>query len=201
MKVFKSVKDMRQKKTKNLFIITACSGAGKTTVSFTILPEILSCKEFINADEIARGLSPFQPEKVSVEAGRIMLHRIDELLEKGEDFAFETTLSARSYTHTILKAQEKNYTVTLIFFWLNSVELAKKRVEIRVNEGGHFIPTDVIERRYHAGLKNLFELYLPICDIGIVYDNSENLNLVFEKLDGGNIEIYDLEKYKLIKNV
>lgn len=130
-----------------------------------------------------------------------MLHRIDELLEKGEDFAFEITLFARSYTHTILKAQEKNYTVTLIFFWLNSVELAKKRVEMRVNEGGHFIPTDVIERRYYAGLKNLFELYLPICDIAIVYDNSENLNLVFEKLDGGNIEIYDLEKYKLIKNV
>ena len=72
---------------------------------------------------------------------------------------------------------------------------------MRVSEGGHFIPADVIERRYHAGLKNLFELYLPICDIGIVYDNSENLNLVFEKLDGGNIEIYDLEKYKLIKNV
>ena len=81
------------------------------------------------------------------------------------------------------------------------MELAKKRFEMRVNEGGHFIPTDVIERRYYAGLKNLFELYLPICDIAIVYDNSENLNLVFEKLDGGNIEIYDLEKYKLIKNV
>ena len=116
MKVFKSVKDTRQKKTKNLFIITRCSGAGKTTVSFAILPEILSCKEFINADEIARGLSPFQPEKVSVETGRIMLYRIDELLEKDEDFAFETTLFARSYTHTILKAKEKNYTVTLVLF-------------------------------------------------------------------------------------
>ncbi len=192
---------MSKKKNKNLFIIAGCNGAGKTTASFTLLPEILNCQEFINADEIARGLSPFQPEKVSVEAGKIMLNRINELLDKEEDFAFETTLSARSYTHTILKAQEKNYTVTLVFFWLNNVELAKQRVKMRVSEGGHFIPDDVIERRYVAGIKNLFELYLPICDIVTVYDNSENLSLVFEKLESENIKIYDSEKYKQIKNV
>ena len=92
---------------KNLYIIEGCNGAGKTTVSFTILPEILNCKEFVNADEIARGLSPFQPDKVAFEAGRIMLKRVDELLKLGETFAFETTLATKSYRLRIAEAQKK----------------------------------------------------------------------------------------------
>ena len=112
-------------KEKNLYIIAGCNGAGKTTASFTILPEILDCKEFVNADEIARGLSPFQPEKVSFEAGRIMLKRIDELFSENENFAFETTLATKSYKEKILKAQENGYFVTLLFFWLKNTELAK----------------------------------------------------------------------------
>ena len=113
---------------RNLYIIAGCNGAGKTTASFTILPEILDCREFINADEIAKGLSPFQPEKVSFEAGRIMLHRIAELLSQNETFAFETTLATRSYKNKLLEAKRKNYNVTLLFFWLKNVELAKERV-------------------------------------------------------------------------
>jgi len=109
---------------KNLYIIAGCNGAGKTTASFTILPEILDCKEFVNADEIAKGLSPFQPEKVSIEAGRIMLHRISELLDQNENFAFETTLATRSYKNRILETKMKNYNVTLLFFWLKNPELA-----------------------------------------------------------------------------
>jgi predicted ABC-type ATPase len=115
-------------KNKKLYIIAGCNGAGKTTASFTILPEILNCKEFVNADEIAKGLSPFQPEKVSFEAGRIRLKRIDELVKENRDFAFETTLSTRSYRNTIISAQANGYMVTLLFFWLQSIELAKKRV-------------------------------------------------------------------------
>ncbi|MEA5141808.1 zeta toxin family protein [Arcicella rigui] len=102
--------------TKKLYVIAGCNGAGKTTASFFLLPNVLGCKEFINADEIAKGLSPFQPEKVSIEAGRIMLHRIDELLNQEKDFAFETTLSSKTYAQTILKAQSKGYFVTLLFF-------------------------------------------------------------------------------------
>ena len=102
--------------SKKLYIIPGCNGAGKTTASFTILPEILLCKEFINADEIAKGLSPFQPEKVSINAGRIMIHRINELIENGETFAFETTLSTRSYHEKVKYAQSKGYKVTLFFF-------------------------------------------------------------------------------------
>jgi len=151
-------------KEKNLYIIAGCNGAGKTTASFTILPEIINCKEFVNADEIAKGLSPFQPEKVAFESGRIMLNRIDELLKENESFAFETTLSTRSYKNKIKTAREKEYTITLLFFWLQSIELAKERVKIRVSEGGHNIEPDVIERRYLNGIKNLFEIYLPIVD-------------------------------------
>ena len=104
-----------------LYIIAGCNGAGKTTASFTILPDILDCREFVNADEIARGLSPFQPEKVAFEAGRIMLQRIDELLTKKETFAFETTLSTKSYKNTIKKAKTLGYKTILLFFWLENV--------------------------------------------------------------------------------
>lgn len=147
---------------KTLYIIAGCNGAGKTTASFTILPDILSCKEFINADEIAKGISPFQPEKVAIQAGRIMLSRIDELINQRQTFAFETTLSTKSYRKTIERVQAMGYEVVLLFFWLNSVKLAKERVKTRVREGGHNIPEGTIERRYVAGIQNLFKIYLPI---------------------------------------
>ena len=190
-------------KTPQLYIISGCNGAGKTTASYTILPEILECKEFVNADEIARGLSPFQPEKVAIEAGRIMIRRIDELLREKTNFAIETTLASRTYKNTILTAREKGYNITLVFFWLNNVELAKERVKNRVKEGGHNIENQVIERRYYAGIKNLFDIYLPIVDMAMIYDNStiEHI-LIAEKVLKNNIQIIDnklfnkiLEKY------
>lgn len=158
----------------NLYIISGCNGAGKTTASYNILPEILNCKEFVNADEIAKGLSPFQPEKVSLEAGRIMLERIDDLLRIKADFAFETTLSTRSYVNTIKRAKENGYEVTLLYFWLNSQELAIERVKERVREGGHNIPEQVIRRRYNKGIKNLTNLFIPVVDNWMIIDNSEN---------------------------
>lgn len=187
--------------SKNLYIIAGCNGAGKTTASYNILPTILNCQEFVNADEIARGLSPFQPEKASFEAGRIMLHRIDELLQKNIDFAFETTLATKSFAQTIKKAQEKKYTVTLLFFWLNSIDLAKQRVALRVAEGGHNIPEDVIERRYQRGIKNLFDIYLPICDNVMAFDNSDKLPLlIFKKTKTTEIEVSNPSLFKIIQN-
>lgn len=158
----------------NLYIIAGCNGAGKTTASYTVLPEILNCKEFINADEIARGLSPFQPEKVAVQAGRIMLNRIDELLKTKTDFAFETTLATKSYVNTIKRAQNAGYHVNLVYFWLNSEYLAIERVHTRVVEGGHNIPLDTIKRRYKLGIENLFNKFMPIVDYWIIFDNSNN---------------------------
>lgn len=136
----------------NLYIIAGCNGAGKTTASYTVLPEILECKEFVNADSIAAGLSPFNPESVALEAGRLMLQRINTLLEENVDFAFETTLSTRSYASFIKKARTVGYTVTLLYFWLNSPEFAMSRVAERVERGGHNIPEDIIKRRYYPDI-------------------------------------------------
>jgi len=186
---------------KNLYIIAGCNGAGKTTASYTILPEIIECKEFVNADEIARGLSPFQPEKVSFEAGRIMLKRINELLKENESFAFETTLSTKSYKNKVLKAKKQGYTVTLLFFWLNNIDLAKERVKTRVKEGGHNIPNDVIERRYLKGIKNLFDIYIKIVDGTLVYDNSYGKHkLIAQKIEQKEIIVLDKEKFNKLKS-
>ncbi len=142
--------------------IAGCNRAGKTTASFTILPETLGCQEFVNADEIARGLSPFQPEKVAMEAGRIMLHRVDDLLARGETFAIETRLATKIYQQKIRAAQQQGYTTTLVYFWLNNPELAQERVKTRVQKSGHYIAPEVIERRYWQGLHLLFATYLPL---------------------------------------
>ena len=186
---------------KNLYIIAGCNGAGKTTASYTILPEIIECNEFVNADEIAKGLSPFQPEKVSFEAGKIMLNRINELLKENESFAFETTLSTKSHKNRVLKAKKQGYTVTLLFFWLNNIDLAKERVKIRVREGGHNIPNDVIERRYLKGIKNLFDIYIEIVDGTLIYDNSYGKHeLIAQKIEQEKIIVLDIKKYnKFIK--
>lgn len=157
---------------RRLYIIAGCNGAGKTTASFTILPEILDCTEFVNADEIARGLSPFRPATASIEAGRLMLKRINKHLEAGNNFAFETTLSTRSYARLVVRAKDLGYQVTCVFFWLQTAELAVSRVESRVKEGGHDIPEEVIRRRYQSGLKNFFKLYVPLIHNWLFVDNS-----------------------------
>jgi len=162
--------------------IAGCNGAGKTTASYTILPEILDCNEFVNADEIARGLSPFQPEKAGIQAGRLMLQRIKSLINKGQDFAFETTLSTKSYKNLVEDAKRNGYSVTLIFFYLSSQDLAVKRVETRVKEGGHNIPEKVIRRRYENGLKNFFNIFRPIVDEWLFIENSgEPYKLIAQK--------------------
>lgn len=185
----------------NLYIIAGCNGAGKTTASFTILPEILNCFEFVNADEIARGISPFQPEKVAVEAGRIMLKRIDELFKLKVDFAFETTLSSKTYKEKVLYAQANGYQVTLLFFWLRNVELAIDRVKLRVEEGGHNIPEDTIKRRYKTGIKNLFEIYLSLADVFIILDNSDTkYDFIAEGKKGKETVISDESKLEKLKS-
>jgi len=185
---------------KKLFVIAGCNGAGKTTASYTILPEILDCKEFVNADEIARGLSPFQPDKVGIEAGRLMLKRIKSLLSDNESFAFETTLSTKSYVNFIELAKQSDYQVTCLFFWLDSEELAILRVENRVKEGGHNIPEEVIRRRYRNGLKNFFSLYLPLLDNWLFVNNSgDNYEIIAEGSSGEEIINYT-EQWVDLKN-
>lgn len=155
-----------------LYIIAGCNGAGKTTASYAVLPEMLECHEFVNADEIAKGLSPFNPSRVSIDAGRLMRKRMDALLADGADFAFETTLATRYYTRFIRMAQEKGYFVSLLYFWLPTPDQAVERVARRVQEGGHNVPPEVIRRRYYRGLRYLTSLYTPICDYWVIYNNS-----------------------------
>ena len=170
----------------NLYIIAGCNGAGKTTASFTILPGLLNCKEFVNADSIAAGLSPFNPESVAIEAGKIMLTRINELLKAGVDFAFETTLATRSYLSLIKEAHALGYEVTLLFIWLDSPKAALQRVARRVAKGGHNIPKDVIERRYYRGISNLISLFIPVVDIWMVVNST---NVVIEPIAEGGLGI------------
>ena len=183
---------------KKLYVISGCNGAGKTTASYTILPEMLDCNEFVNADEIAKGLSPFNQNKVAIQAGRIMLTRISELLEKGEDFAFETTLSTRSYVNTIKKAQKNGYFVTVLYFWLSSQDLAVERVRIRVEEGGHDIPKNVIRRRYDLGIKNMFNLYIPISDYWMFIDNSKT---PFKIIADGQKKFENIKEHEIWNNL
>lgn len=186
-------------KEKIIYIIAGCNGAGKTTASYTILPEILDCKEFVNADNIALGLSPFQPEKVAFEAGRIMLERIEFLLKQNESFAIETTLATKSYKSKLIQAIAEGYSIKLLFFWLPTVEMAINRVAIRVSEGGHNIPTDIIERRYLRGIENLFKIYIPLCNEWAVFDNSDGEPLKIAQGIKSEIVIIHPENWNLFK--
>ncbi len=184
---------------KKLYIIAGPNGAGKTTASYTILPEIFDCHEFVNADEIAKGLSPFNPEGVSFQAGRLMLERINELIKKGKNFAFETTLATKSYHSLIARAQKMDYEVTLLFLSLNSKDLAIRRVQTRVMEGGHNIPKNVIERRFKNGLLNLFNRYIPLVDSWLLIDNSDEHFDFIAKGFGNEIDIDNVTKWDDLK--
>ena len=185
----------------HLFIIAGCNGAGKTTASFTILPEMLQCKEFVNADEIAKGLSPFNPESVAIEAGRIMLRRMQELIRAKVDFAFETTLAPKTYKHLIELAKTEGYLITLIYFWLNSPDLAVARVKMRYANGGHDVGEKIVRRRYFSGLRNLFLLYLPLCNFWMMINSSVTPSqLIAEGADNKKVKVHQYQAYNEIVN-
>lgn len=155
-----------------IFVLSGPNGAGKTTAASVVLPERLGIDQFVNADLIARGLSPFAPDRMAFRAGRLMLERIHDLRARGESFGFETTLATRSYARFLSDARASGYHVHLIYLWLSGVDLALSRVRARVEQGGHDVPPAIVERRYHRGLRNLFGLYMPLCDTWTVADNS-----------------------------
>lgn len=183
----------------NLYIIAGPNGAGKTTASYNLLPEVLHCPNFVNADEIARGLSPFAPETVAFQAGRIMLQRIEELLTQRVDFAIETTLATRSYVQLVRRAQALGYKVHLIFFFLENEEQAIQRVAQRVSNGGHNIPEPDIRRRFKRGIYNLLNLYMPICDNVHVYNNAHGdaIIVAIRSKSIGEIQICEQEMWNL----
>jgi len=158
---------------KDIVVIGGPNGAGKTTMAKELLPNKLDLLEFVNADNIALGLSPFNPEGVAASAGRVMIGRMHELAAAGRSFALETTCAGRGHVRFLRQCQSDGWRVMLVFLWLNHPDLAVQRVATRVAEGGHNVPRSVIVRRYWAGLRNLFALYLPLADTAQIYDNSD----------------------------
>jgi predicted ABC-type ATPase len=156
---------------KKIIIIAGPNGAGKTTFARDFLPAEAHTLRFINADLIAAGLAPFNPDTAAIKAGRLMLEEIDECVLAGESFAFETTLSGLSYFRKIKRWKQLGYEVKLWFLSLPSADVAVSRVEVRVSQGGHNIPEHVIRRRFKAGLHNFHNLYSKAVDSWVVYDS------------------------------
>jgi len=155
-----------------VIVISGPNGAGKSTLAPILLKDKFGEVEFVNADPIAEGLSAFHPERVAFEAGRTMLKRLKVLARDRKSFAFETTLSTRSYASWVKKLQESGYKFHLIFLWVESPELSIARIRERVRAGGHDVPDTVVQRRYFRGVRNFFQLYKPLADTWAMYDNS-----------------------------
>ncbi len=182
----------------HLYIIAGCNGAGKTTASYSLLPDVLGCKEFVNADEIARGLSPFNVESVAFQAGRIMLERIRELMKDQVDFAVETTLATKIYVGIIREARQLGYTINLNFFWLIDPKLAIQRVANRVANGGHNIPEETILKRYALGITYFMNIYKDLADYSTLFDNSASEpELIAEFQRGSGRLIWDSHKFAI----
>jgi predicted ABC-type ATPase len=155
-----------------IHVIAGPNGAGKTTFALTYLPRYAGCLQFVNADLIAAGLSPFAPETAAVTAGRLMLGQIHRLAAQRADFALETTLAGGGHQAMLRNYRQQGYVVSLYFLWLPTVQLALERVAERVRKGGHNVPEEDVRRRYRRGVRNLFQDYRPLLDTWFVFDNS-----------------------------
>lgn len=181
-----------------VYVIAGPNGAGKTTFASEFLPDFVTCREFLNADLIAAGLSPFAPESQNRRAGRLLLERINESASQRIDFGFETTLAGRSYA-TLLRALKHNgYRVILFFLWLPHAQLAVDRVASRVQQGGHSVPAEDVRRRYQIGIRNFFELYEPILDEWQLIDASLLPPALVAWKDPLNLSVIQLDLYKQI---
>ncbi len=162
-------------------IIAGPNGAGKTTFAQEFLPHEAECPNFVNADLIAMGLSPFAPQTAMFRAGRVMLEQIHDHVRRGNSFAFESTLSGRVYAYFIPKWQAQGFTVKLFFLQLPNPEMAIARVQQRVREGGHGVEEDVIRRRFHTGWRNFQETYKLLVHEWALYDNAGRMPVLLAK--------------------
>jgi predicted ABC-type ATPase len=177
---------------KELVVFGGPNGAGKTTMAAQILPDRLGIADFVNADEIARGLSPFDAQRSAVAAGFSMIDCIDSHVRAGRNFAFETTCAGHRHVKLLRRCRELGYRITLVFLWLPSAETARERVARRVERGGHNIPADVVTRRYSRGLFNMRHAYLPLADVALIIDNSDaGGNLIAERRQDGSFVVHD----------
>jgi len=183
-----------------IILIAGCNGAGKSTLAPHLLRDTFGLTDYVNADTLAQGLSAFAPEKVALEAGRVMLKRLRDLARRGENFAFESTLASRFYASWMTELKRRGYELDLFFIWLRSPELAIQRVEERVKLGGHSIESETIRRRYARGLKNFFTLYQPLADSWTAYDNSSGTSpiLIADREANAPIQVHDADLWEKI---
>ena len=182
----------------NLYIIAGPNGAGKTTFARKFLPQYVECLEFVNADFIAGGLSPFAPERVAIHAGRLMLEQIHSLAKRGVDFGFETTLSGKTYVKLLQEMKKGGYLIYIFFLWITDVKLALERIELRVRNGGHHIPEGIVRRRFDRSLPIFLRFYKLLADSWAIFDNSGDVPkmIAFEEL--GKIEILDPDLFGIL---
>jgi predicted ABC-type ATPase len=182
----------------NLYVIAGPNGAGKTAFARKFLPQYVECLEFVNADLIATGLSPFVPERAAIHAGRLMLEQIHSLAERGLDFGFETTLSGKTYVKLLQEMKKGGYLTHIFFLRISNVKLALERIQLRIQNGGHRVPEVIVRRRFSRSLPNFFRFYKPLADLWTIFDNSGDVPkmIVFE--ESGKIEILDPDLFGIL---
>jgi predicted ABC-type ATPase len=188
-------------KKKNVYIIAGPNGSGKTTFAKQFLPDYVNCPNFVNSDLIAQGLSPFEPRAAAIKAGKLVLQQIDEYVRRGADFAFETTLSGKTYVNLIKELKAKNYAVHIFFLWIPTPELAISRIKDRVSQGGHNVPVEDVRRRFSRGIYNFFNLYEPLLDSWTLIDNSLEKHVLIAKKQNSHIQIFNQHLYDLIRKL
>jgi predicted ABC-type ATPase len=182
----------------NLYIIAGPNGAGKTTFARKFLPQYAECLEFVNADLIAGGLSPFAPERAAILGGRLMLEQIHSLAERGLDFGFETTLSGKTYVKLLQDMRKGRYLIHIFFLWITNVKLALERIELRIRNGGHHIPESIVRRRFDRSLPNFLHFYKPLADSWAIFDNSGDAPKMIAFEESGKLEILDPDLFDIL---
>jgi len=187
-------------KNKNVYVIAGPNGSGKTTFANKFLPYYAQCPNFINADLIAKGLSPFEPRTVAIKAGRLVIEQIDDFVKKYENFAFETTLAGKTYINLFKSLKCKGYRIHLFFLWISNPKLAIARIKERVRNGGHDVPSQDVKRRFYRGIDNLFKIYRPYFDSWMLFDNSGAIPKLISEEKNHSLRIIEKELFdKIIK--
>jgi len=186
-------------RNKAVYIIAGPNGSGKTTFAKLFLPDYVNCPNFVNADLIAQGLAPFEPRAAAIKAGKLVLQQIHEYARRGVDFAFETTLSGKSYVGLLTELKARGYALHLFFLWLPSAELAIARIKERVQEGGHHVPAEDVRRRFARGTNNFFTLYESLLDSWMLFDNSKAKPILIAKRKNSHREVVNNDLFTIIQ--